>query len=106
MKRSISITCILLIALAVTACVPVPISEVPIAIVEKPTPAALEEAMAPAEPPTDISCENSYQGESLTIYQQAALTGPLATVTGTGFVSAAQDALDQINADGGVCGVM
>ncbi|MCY4116454.1 MAG: ABC transporter substrate-binding protein [Caldilineaceae bacterium] len=106
MKRYTSVTCILLIALAMAACVPVPISEAPTATEEEPTPAAQEEAKAPAEAPTDISCENSYQGESLTVYQQAALTGPLATVTGTGFVNAAQDALDQINADGGVCGVM
>ena len=106
MKKSASITCILLFALLVAACIPVPIPEEPVAAEQEPAPAAQEEAMAPAEAPVDIACENTYDGESLTIYQQAGLTGPLATLMGTGFTSAAQDALDQINAAGGVCGVM
>ncbi len=105
MRRFTSITCILLFALLVAACVPIPIPEEPVAAEQEPAPAAQEEAMAPAEAPVDIACENTYEGESLTIYQQAGLTGPLATLMGTGFISAAQDALDQINAGGGVCGV-
>ena len=32
----------------------------------------------------EIVCENSYDGETLAIYQQAGLTGPLATLMGTG----------------------
>ena len=106
MKKSSSITCILLFALLVAACVPIPIPEAPVAAEQEPAPAAQEETMAPAEAPVDIACENNYEGESLTIYQQAGLTGPLATLMGTGFVGAALDALDQINAGGGVCGVM
>ncbi|MDE0075918.1 MAG: ABC transporter substrate-binding protein [Caldilineaceae bacterium] len=106
MKRSVSITCILLFALLVAACVPIPIPEEATATEEEPAAAAREEAVAPAEDPMEISCENSYEGESLTIYQQAGLTGPLATLTGTGLINPAQDALDQINAEGGVCGVM
>ena len=106
MKRSASITCILLFALLVAACVPIPIPEEPVAAEEEQAPAAQEEALAPAEAPVDIACESTHEGESLTIYQQAGLTGPLATLMGTGFISAAQDALDQINAGGGVCGVM
>ena len=99
MKKSTSITCILLFALIVAACSPAPITQEPLAAEEEPTPAAQEEAQA-------LACENSYAGESLTIYQQAGLTGPLATLMGTGFISATQDAIDQINAGGGVCGVM
>ena len=101
MKRPTSITCILLFALIVAACSPVPIAQEPMAAEEEPTPAAQEAAMPPAEAPMAIACENSYEGESLTIYQQAGLTGPLATLMGTGFISATQDAIDQINANGG-----
>ena len=105
-RRPAASACILIFSLLVTACSPIAAPEEPLAAETEPTPAAQEEAMAPAEGPMDISCENSYEGESLTIYQQAGLTGPLATLMGTGFISAAQDALDQINAEGGVCGVM
>ena len=101
MKKHLSITCILLVVLLAAACSPVPAQE----------PMAAEEAMqaeeaAPPQAPMEIACENSYEGESLVIYQQAGLTGPLATLMGTGFISATQDAIEQINAEGGVCGVM
>ena len=101
MKKRLSITCILLVVLLAAACSPVPAQE----------PMAAEEAMqaeeaAPPQAPLEIACENSYEGESLVIYQQAGLTGPLATLMGTGFTSATQDAIEQINAQGGVCGVM
>ncbi len=91
MKKTLSLTCILIFALLVAAC--------------SPAPAAEEEPMPAAEAPMPIACDNSYEGKSLTIYQQAGLTGPQATLMGTGFISGLQDALDQINADGGVCGV-
>lgn len=101
MKRRLSITCILLVVLLAAACSPVPAEQ----------PMTAEEAMqaeetAPPEAPMEIACENSYEGESLVIYQQVGLTGPLATLMGTGFISATQDAIEQINAEGGVCGVM
>lgn len=105
MKKKLTISCILLFALLAAACTPVQEVEEPMAAEEEPTAAAQEEAM-PAEAPMEIVCENSYEGESLTLYQQAGLTGPLATLLGTGFTSASQDAIDQINANGGVCGVM
>ena len=105
-RRSAAITCILLFALLMTACAPVPIAQEPMAAEAEPTPAAQEEALPPAEASMPIACENSYEGESLTIYQQAGLTGPLATLMGTGFIGATQDAIEQINADGGVCGVV
>ena len=105
-RRPAATACILIFSLLVSACAPIAAPEEPMAAETEPTPAAQEEALAPAEESMDISCENTYEGESLTIYQQAGLTGPLATLMGTGFISAAQDALDQINAEGGVCGVM
>jgi len=101
MKKRISITCILLVVLIAAACVPVP-AEAPMAAQE----AMQAEEAAPPEAPMEIVCENSYEGESLVIYQQAGLTGPLATLMGTGFISGTQDAIEQINAEGGVCGVM
>ena len=105
MKKHLSITCILLIALLAAACSPVP-AEAPMAAEEEAAPAAQAESAAAPEAPMEIVCENSYEGETLTIYQQAGLTGPLATLMGTGFIGGTQDAIEQINAEGGVCGVM
>ena len=101
MKKHLSTACILLVVLLAAACVPVP-AEAPMAAQE----AMQAEAAAPPEAPLEIACENSYERESLVIYQQAGLTGPLATLMGTGFIGGTQDAIDQINAEGGVCGVM
>ncbi len=101
MKKHLSTACILLAVLLAAACVPVP-AEAPMAAQE----AMQAEEAAPPEAPAEIVCENSYEGESLVIYQQAGLTGPLATLMGTGFISGTQDAIEQINAEGGVCGVM
>ena len=105
MKKNLLVTCVLLFSMLAAACSPVPAEE-PMAEEE---PAAAQEEAEPAPPPEapmEIACENSYEGESLVIYQQAGLTGPLATLMGTGFISATQDAIDQINSEGGVCGVM
>ncbi len=108
MKKT-SITFLLLFALLLAACVPIATEEEPMAAAEEPMPAA-EESMPAAEEPMpaaeEIACDNTYDGESLTIYQQAGLTGPLATVLGTGFINGTKDAIEQINAGGGVCGVM
>ncbi len=105
MKKYLTITSILLIFLLLAACAPVPAEE-PMAAEDGAKEAVQAEEAAPPDAPMEIACENSYEGESLVIYQQAGLTGPLATLMGTGFVRAAQDAIDQINAEGGVCGVM
>ena len=105
MKKYLNITSILLIFLLLAACAPVPAEE-PMAEEDGAKEAMEAEEAAPPEAPMEIACENSYEGESLVIYQQAGLTGPLATLMGTGFISATQDAIDQINAEGGVCGVM
>ena len=109
MKKFLSITCILTLALLAAACAPAPIAEAPTTAEDEPAPAAeapAEEAPAAEEEAMTIACENNYEGESLAIYQQAGLTGPLATILGTGFINGTQDAIEQINAEGGVCGVM
>ncbi len=96
--RPLLVTLLLLFALLTAACAP-------IAIEESAAPRA-EEPAAVRDIPTDIVCENNYDGASLTIYQQAGLTGPLSTLMGSGSVSGTRDAVEQINAQGGVCGVM
>ncbi len=105
MKKTLVISCILVFALLAAACSPVP-AEAPMAAEEEASPATQAESAAAPEAPMEIVCENSYEGETLTIYQQAGLTGPLATLMGTGFIGGTQDAIEQINAEGGVCGVM
>ncbi len=105
MKMRLPITFILLVVLLAAACSPVPAEE-PLTAEEEQQEAMQAEEASPPVAPAEIACENSYEGENLVIYQQAGLTGPLATLTGTGFIRATQDAIDQINADGGVCGVM
>ncbi|MCY4413341.1 MAG: ABC transporter substrate-binding protein [Caldilineaceae bacterium] len=106
MKKTLVISCILVFALLAAACSPVPAAEEPMAAEEEAAPAAQEESAAAPEAPMEIVCENSYDGETLRLYQQAGLTGPLATLMGTGFIGGTQDAIEQINAEGGVCGVM
>jgi branched-chain amino acid transport system substrate-binding protein len=51
-------------------------------------------------------CDESYDGETIVIYQQAGLTGPLAQILGDGFINGTNDAIAAINADGGICGAM
>jgi branched-chain amino acid transport system substrate-binding protein len=73
---------------------------------EEPTEAPTEEAM---EEPVDtgemMACENTYEGETIIVYQSAGLTGPLAQILGQGFINGSKDAVAAINAAGGVCGV-
>lgn len=64
-----------------------------------PSPFAFEETIDYAD------CEQTYPDETFTVYQQAGLTGPLAASFGDGFLYGAQDAVEMINAAGGVCGV-
>lgn len=61
-----------------------------------------EEEMASASE----ECRETYEGETLTIYQQAGLTGPLASILGDGFINGSADAVQAVNDGGGVCGVM
>lgn len=91
-----------------------------------PTVAAVATAVAPTEvPPTEVppteepaapevisgestndDCAAMYDGESIHVHQAAGLTGPLAQILGDGFINGSKAAVDRINADGGVCGVM
>jgi branched-chain amino acid transport system substrate-binding protein len=69
------------------------------------TEAPVAEATATTAPePAMTNCEKGYEGETITIYQQAGLTGPLATILGDGFIHGSRDAMNRINAEGGVCG--
>ena len=65
-------------------------------------PAPTEEAAAAGEE----ECAETYDGETITIYQAAGLTGPLAQILGDGFITGSNAAVERINAAGGVCGVM
>jgi branched-chain amino acid transport system substrate-binding protein len=83
---------------------------------EAPTEAPMEEPTeAPTEEPTEEQvaegvdmvfdgCEESYEGETITFYQQAGLTGPLATILGPSFINGTNDAVAAVNESGGICG--
>ena len=81
---------------------------------EEPMAAPTEE---PMEEPMDMGmlstpkftftdCDESYEGETILVYQQAGLTGPLAQILGDGFINGTNDAIAAINANGGICGAM
>jgi hypothetical protein len=72
-----------------------------------------EEEAAPTEEPAEeptpepepvSNCEVGYEGETITVYQSAGLTGPLSQILGQGFINGSKDAVAAINASGGVCG--
>lgn len=50
------------------------------------------------------SCNTSHVGETIVVYQQAGVTGPLAAITGPGLINGTVDAVEAINQAGGVCG--
>jgi branched-chain amino acid transport system substrate-binding protein len=50
-------------------------------------------------------CPETFEGETITVYQSAGLTGPLAQILGDGFINGSNDAVNRINADGGICGI-
>ncbi|MBW8010865.1 MAG: ABC transporter substrate-binding protein [Chloroflexi bacterium] len=56
------------------------------------------------EGPAVTHCDDGLDGETIKYYYQAGLTGPLSTILGTTFVNALNDAIAEVNADGGVCG--
>lgn len=66
--------------------------------------AATEEPAA-GETATGEECANTYDGETIIVHQAAGLTGPLAQILGDGFINGSQNAVDRINAAGGVCGI-
>ena len=68
-------------------------------------PAAEPTAEASGEGMAEEECAQTYEGETIVIYQAAGLTGPLAQILGDGFINGSNDAVERINANGGVCGV-
>jgi branched-chain amino acid transport system substrate-binding protein len=82
-------------------------TEVPM---EEPTEEVMEEEPTeePMEEPTEEvmaeGCAEDLTGETITIYQQAGLTGPLSQILGNGFINGSRDAISQINEEGGICG--
>jgi ABC-type branched-subunit amino acid transport system substrate-binding protein len=75
---------------------------------EEPTEEPMEEPTEePTEEPMDEvmgECETSHEGEVITIYQSAGLTGALATILGQGFINGITDGVNRVNESGGVCG--
>jgi branched-chain amino acid transport system substrate-binding protein len=75
----------------------------------RPTPTTAPAVEEPTPPPATAepamtNCERGYEGETITVYQQAGLTGPLATILGDGFIFGSRDGVAHINATGGICG--
>jgi branched-chain amino acid transport system substrate-binding protein len=50
------------------------------------------------------NCSRGYEGETVYVHQHAGLEGPLAAILGKGFSFATEDAVNEINANGGICG--
>lgn len=100
-KAYILLSLLVLAGLVLTACAPA----------ETPTPT---EAAQPTEapPPTEEAmpavrhCADGLEGETIYFHSQAGLTGPLATILGTSFVNGLNDAIAEVNAEGGICGAM
>jgi ABC-type branched-subunit amino acid transport system substrate-binding protein len=53
---------------------------------------------------TVSTCNTSHVGETIVIYQQGGVTGPLAAITGPGLINGMADSVRAINEAGGVCG--
>ncbi|MBW7881766.1 MAG: ABC transporter substrate-binding protein [Caldilineaceae bacterium] len=100
----------LLLAALAAGCTAPPAAEAPAA----PTEAAVE---APAAPEAGVAmaaapeaenaiapCATTHEGETIVVYQQAGLTGPLSTILGNSFINGTNDAVEEINGAGGVCG--
>ncbi len=72
-------------------------------IVEKEVTTIVEKVVTPEAPPVRY-CADGLEGETIYFHSQAGLTGPLATILGTAFVNALNDAIAELNATGGICG--
>lgn len=99
MRKSIFflLTLSIVVALILSACTP---QATPV-----PTEAeALPTTQAPPQGEQVRYCADGLEGETITFYSQAGLTGPLSTILGTSFVNALNDSIAAINADGGICG--
>lgn len=87
-------------------------------VVEEPTDEPVEEVVEeePTEEPTEEAeaeeetmeflegCEVDLTGETIYLHQHAGREGPLAAILGDAFAFATEDALEDLNGAGGVCG--
>jgi branched-chain amino acid transport system substrate-binding protein len=73
---------------------------------EEPTVEATEAATAEATeaPMAEGECAEDLTGETITVYQQAGLTGPLSQILGQSFINGSKDGIAAVNEAGGVCG--
>ncbi len=55
---------------------------------------------------TTVECNETYEGQTVYFHQQAGREGPLAAILGDSFALATSDAINEINAAGGICGAM
>jgi len=98
MRKSIFLllTFSIVVALILSACAP------------QATPMPTEAEAPPTQAPTQAAqirtCADGLEGETITFYSQAGLTGPLSTILGTSFVNALNDSIAALNAEGGICG--
>jgi branched-chain amino acid transport system substrate-binding protein len=123
MRKSIFflLTLSIVVALVLSACAratPVPTqAEEPVTTQAEAAPTQAQEPTATqAEEPTATQaeatpesaqvryCEDGLEGETITFYSQAGLTGPLSTILGTSFVNALNDSIADLNSEGGICG--
>lgn len=106
--RHLILILLVVFALALTGCGGEEATEAP-----EPT-SPPEPTAVPTEPPEPTEevieepaltyCADGLEGETITFYSQAGLTGPLSTILGTAFVNALNDSIADLNAAGGVCG--
>lgn len=103
-KKSV-LTLLLLGALVLGACAQAtaePTSAPSPTAMPEPTEAPMEQ---PTEEPMMSNCEAGYEGQTMTWYSQAGLTGALSTILGQSFINGTNDAIEDLNAAGGVCGI-
>ena len=108
-KSFVLLSLLVLVSLVLTACGGAATTEAPPPTDVPPTKAPPTEAPPPTEiPPTEAPaltyCADGLEGETITFYSQAGLTGALSTILGTGFVGGLNDGIADLNAAGGICG--
>jgi branched-chain amino acid transport system substrate-binding protein len=104
-KKSIVVLSLLVLAsLVLTACGGAATTEAPPPTDVPPTEAPPPTEIPPTEAPALTYCADGLEGETITFYSQAGLTGALSTILGTGFVGGLNDGIAELNAAGGICG--
>ena len=107
-KSYVLLSFLVLASLVLTACGGAATTEAPAPTEVPPTKVPPTEAPPTEVPPTEAPavrhCADGLEGETITFYSQAGLTGPLSTILGTGFVGGLNDGIADLNAAGGICG--